>query len=131
MARISDKTRGLVIALLYSGETQAEAAKRAGISVRSVERIAASIRDELNRFRKEQKHDLDQLLLDYVAETLTTLKVLLQEIRRPEFIRAQKARDLGILLGICSDKAFRVLSATIRSDSGAEEEAGEEADKAA
>lgn len=126
MARISDKTRGRVIALLMAGETQATVAKETGISQRSVERIAASIRDELKRFRVEQKHDLDQLLLNYVAENLQTLTVLLQEIRRTEFIRAQKGRDLGVLLGILSDKAFRVLSATTGSDRGDPEAGGEQ-----
>lgn len=126
MARISDKARARAIALLMSGEAQAKVAEAAGISVRSVQRIAQGIRDELERFRAERRHDLDQLLLDYVAENLRTQTVLLQEIRRTEFVRAQKARDLGVLLGILGDKAFRVLSASTGVHPGPEEGPGEE-----
>ena len=90
--------------LAGSGVTEVAAAYRLPSS--TVSRWKAEARKEAGR-----SEDVGSLLLDYLSENLRTLRAQAEQFREPEWLAAQDAGALGILHGILTDKAVRLLAA--------------------
>jgi hypothetical protein len=87
-----------------------------GQSVNSVAREYNIPKSTISRWKNSdvpfdgtQKNEIGGLILDFLSETLTTLKVQAVQFRDPSWMKKQPASEMGVLHGIESDKAFRMI----------------------
>jgi transposase-like protein len=104
---------------VYDPETRA-AAMAALLAGQSVTTVAAEYRlphSTVSRWRADARRgaarsdDVGALLLDYLRENLTTLRAQAVAFRDPEWLRTQDASAVGVLHGVLTDKAVRLLEA--------------------
>lgn len=65
----------------------------------------------------DQKQAVGELLVDYLAETLLTLKVQARHFRDLKWLNKQAAHELAVLHGVQMDKVIRILEAFNRAES--------------
>lgn len=89
----------------------------AGQGVAEVAREYSLPESTVSRWRKVARaeaglsDDIGELLLAYLSENLRTLQAQAVAFRDPEWLRDQGASDVGVLHGILTDKAVRLLEA--------------------
>lgn len=117
----------------YSDEVKAQAmaALLAGQSINAVSRqynipkgTIGSWKDrDIDNVAKTatQKESLDNLLFDYVQESLKTLKAQVIIFRDESWIKRQSASELAILHGVITDKAIRLLEASAQANDASAE----------
>lgn len=113
----SPELRAQVLAALMAGQGVSEVAKQYGLDKGLVSRWRS-----LQPVATKTDPDLEDLIGEYLRETLITLAVQQRHFRDPEWLAQQSASELGVLHGISVDKAIRIL--------GAAERAGEPTDAA-
>ena len=98
----SPETRAAVMASLLAGQGVGELAREYQLPASTI-----------SRWRREASGDLTQdvgeLLLQYLTENLQTLREQAIVFRDVEWLKEQDASSLGVLHGILTDKAIRLL----------------------
>lgn len=114
MARqYSEETKAAVMAALLTGQSVSSVAKEYQIpkgTVSSWKRKAESIAGGVEA-TPTQKADIGDLLLEYLRESLVTLREQVKFFRDRAWLAAQDASQLAVLHGVQTDKAVRLLEA--------------------
>lgn len=114
MARqYSDETRAAVMAALLAGQSISSVAKEYQIpkgTVSGWKRKAEAISGGVEA-TPTQKEDVGDLLLDYLRESLVTLREQVKHFRDRAWLSRQNASELAVLHGVQTDKAIRLLEA--------------------
>ena len=96
------ETRAAVMSCLLQGQGVGELAKEYNLPTSTI-----------SRWKKEATggvtEDVGELLLAYLQENLTTLREQAIVFRDVEWLKGQDASSLGVLHGILTDKAVRLL----------------------
>jgi len=100
------EVRAAAMAALLSGQGVNAVAEEYRLPVSTVSDWKRLARSEAGR-----SDDIGELLLDYLRENLTTLRAQTIAFRDPEWLREQAASEAGVLHGILTDKAIRLLEA--------------------
>jgi transposase-like protein len=107
-----DAVKAQVMAALLTGQTVTEVAKAFSINHSLVSRWRKAISvDQLHEVALKKKESIEELLLDYLATNLRTLKAQSEQASRPDYIQKQSASELAVLHGVIADKTFRILGA--------------------
>lgn len=103
--RISDDVRAAIMAALLAGQGVTETAKQFNVGDATVSRLKAKL-EEL-----EIKKEIPELVMEVLREQLSAIKNIAREASRPDYVKEQPASEIAVLIGVISDKAFRILSA--------------------
>lgn len=106
-----DETRAAVLAALLAGQSiNAVAAQfKVGRATVAAWRDAAGLK--AGHVGPQSREAIGALVIDYLAEALTTLKSQQTFFRDSAWLGKQDAADLAVLHGVTADKAFRIISA--------------------
>lgn len=110
----SPEVKAAVMAALLAGQGVDEVAGQYNLPKATVSRWGSSIGPEMEQVGTKKRETIDQLLTDYLRETLVTLQVQQQHFRDLDWLSRQDASDLAILHGVSTDKAIRLLEAAER-----------------
>lgn len=111
----SPEVKAAVMAALLEGQSVGKVAGRYEIpdtTVRGWQKKAEEIAKQKlreNSLQKEVGASLDELLLLYVAENLTTLRAQAVFMRNEEWLKLQNASEVAVLHGVVADKTIRLL----------------------
>ena len=109
-AEYSDETKAQVMAALLTGQSIGSIARQYNIPKGTVsswrERSLPGVAGDAT-----QKGTLDDLLFEYVRQSLLTLTDQVRFFRNEKWIEKQPASELAILHGVVTDKAIRLLEA--------------------
>lgn len=109
--RVHDpETRAAVMSALLSGQAVQQVANEYRLPPSTVSRWRKKARAHAGR-----SDDVGELLLAYLAETLTTLRAQTVAFRDPAWLRGQDASSAGVLHGILADKCVRLLESLSQS----------------
>ena len=100
------EVKAAAMAALLAGQGVCDVAREYALPETTVSRWKAQVRADAGR-----SDDIGELLLDYLAENLKTLRVQAVAFRDRDWLREQNASEAGILHGILTDKAVRLLEA--------------------
>ena len=119
-----EHTRAAVLAALLAGQRVTEVAQQFKLPHSTVSRLKATITpDKLDEVGRKKGEDFNELLGNYLKETLTTLEAQAKFFRDEDWLRKQNAADAAVLHGVQTDKAFSLFEAIERA---AEAKAGAE-----
>ena len=112
-ARHSPEVRAAVMAALLAGQGVNETARQYKLLPSTVSRWRAKIPGATAKLEEhaETPHEFDELLANYLRETLQTLAVQVQFFRDTAWLAKQGASEVAILHGVITDKAIRLLEA--------------------
>lgn len=117
----SDETRAAVMAALLAGQGVNEVAATYKLDPSVVSRWRSQTpADQLQQLATKKAHDFGELLGDYLADSLLTLREQVRFFRNGDWLKEQSASELGTLHGIVADKAVRLLEAAERAASASE-----------
>lgn len=112
----SDEVKAQVMASLLQGQGVTEVATQYSLDKSVVSRWRQQIpAEELQRLATEKKDEFGELVAAYLREVLLTLSVQVRHARDPNWLKGQDAAGLGVLHGILTDKAIRILEAAERA----------------
>jgi transposase-like protein len=94
------------MAALLAGQGVNEVAAQYRLPKQTVSRWKKAARAEAGR-----SDDIGELLLGYLRENITTLRAQAVAFRNAAWLEKQDASDVGVLHGILTDKAVRLLEA--------------------
>lgn len=115
----SEQVRAAVMAALLAGQSVSEVAADYKIDRSLVSRWKQQIpADRMHQVALKKQHDFGELLSEYLATLLTTLKVQAEVAGDPDYIRKQPAAELATLHGVMADKGIRLLEAASRDGDG-------------
>lgn len=119
-ASYSDETKAQVMAALLTGQSINAVAKEYKIPKQTISNWKN--RDKPGVPKDDtQKESLDNLLFNYVQESLKTLTAQVIIFSDESWIKRQSASELAILHGVITDKAIRLLEAAAQANgAGAE-----------
>lgn len=100
------EVRAAAMAALLAGQGVTEVARKYQLPKSTVSRWRRDAREAAGR-----SDDVGELLLDYLRENLTTLRVQAVAFRDVEWLREQPADQAAVLHGVLTDKAVRLLEA--------------------
>ena len=106
------------MAALLAGQGVDEVAAQYKLPKATVSRWKASIPGEMEQVGTKKRERIDDLLLNYLEETLTTLSVQQQHFRDKAWLTTQSAQELAVLHGVSTDKAIRLLEAAEAASDG-------------
>ncbi|MBK8912971.1 MAG: hypothetical protein IPM61_16855 [Chlorobi bacterium] len=107
------------MAALLAGQSVSEVAADYKIDRSLVSRWKQQIpADRMHQVALKKQHDFGELLSEYLATLLTTLKVQAEVAGDPDYIRKQPAAELATLHGVMADKGIRLLEAASRDGDG-------------
>ena len=98
--------------LLLAGQGVNEVAKEYDLPTTTVSRWRAQA------LEAGPRADVGELLTAYLREVLVTLVAQVHVFRDPDWLRAQDASSVGVLHGILTDKAIRLLESLEASPMG-------------
>lgn len=112
MSKYSDDTKAAVLAALLTGQSITAVAKEYNIPKGTVGSWKSrELGDMSQAIATQKREDIGELLLEYLRETLVTLKAQAIFARTEEWLRKQPASELAVLHGVQTDKAIRLLEA--------------------
>lgn len=111
--RHDPEVRAAAMAALLAGQGVLQVAAEYKLPKATVSRWRQEARAEAGR-----SEDVGALLLDYLSESLETLRAQAVAFRDPEWLHRQDASEAGVLHGILCDKAVRLLEALDPSAGG-------------
>jgi transposase-like protein len=115
MARTSysDETKAQVMAALLAGQSVSSVARNYNLPKGTVSswRQQAQKKGRVESSATQKGESLDDLLLAYVQENLTTLREQAQFFRDGQWLKRQDASALAVLHGVIADKTVRLLEA--------------------
>lgn len=109
----SDQVRAEAIAALLAGQGVTEVARKYKLSKATVSRLKNKIGPEtLKQIETEKQNSIAELIESHLSESLQAAAGLARKVRsNDEWIFSQNAADIGVLYGILTDKAIRILEA--------------------
>ena len=115
--KYDDATRAAVIAALMTGQSLNAVAKEYKIPIGTVESWKRRKADLATKAATRNPQDvLGAALHGYVTESLTALRSQVKVFGDPDWIKKQSAHEMGVLHGIMTDKAMRLLEAMSDDD---------------
>ena len=115
MARTSysDETKAAVMAALLAGQSVSAVARQYSLPKGTVSswRQQAQKKVQVASDTTQKSTSLDDLLLAYVQENLTTLREQAKFFRDSNWLRRQSASEAAVLHGVIADKTVRLLEA--------------------
>lgn len=118
----SDETRSLALAALMEGQGVSEVAKKYKLPNSTVHDIKQSLESaEFAKVREKKEERLAELIEGHLHASLEAATQLASQAANADWRYKQDADKLGVLYGILTDKAVRILEAA-ESASPAEEE---------
>lgn len=100
MARLSDKKKEQIKAMLASGLSQRKIAKDLNVSVSTVNKWSKDTKDEVEQMRTQKKEQ-------WVNEAWKTINMYVQHVQKDEVVERTSARDSAILIGTLHDKMIK------------------------
>lgn len=112
----SEEVRAQVMASLLAGQGVMEVASQYNLDASVVSRWKSAIPDDqLQVIATKKGERIEQLLFEYLTETLITLKEQTIIARERDYVTKQPAGELAVLHGVMADKAVRLLEAAHRA----------------
>jgi len=107
------ETKAAVMAELLKGQAVSKVAADYDIPEGTVKGWKSKAKDALGAddVPTETAHEIGDLLLEYVRESLHTLRVQAQHFRDLDWLREQGAAEAATLHGVQTDKVVRILEA--------------------
>ena len=114
----SAETKAAVIAALLSGQSVSAVADEYNIPLGTVKSWKSRQKngDSVAKVATIKKEMIGDLILEYLAASLTTLKAQVEMFSNEEWIAKQNAADVAVLHGVVTDKAVRLLEALATSE---------------
>jgi|SRR5215471_798141 len=112
----SPELRAQVVAAVLAGTSVAAVAKQFGLAKRTVANWCETVQvgtvgtEHRARTREDRLREIEDLLLDLVAEHALTLRAELQAAARTEWLEKQSAADLAQLVVAQRDTLIRLLA---------------------
>lgn len=104
------------MAALLAGQGVMEVASQYSLDASVVSRWKSALPSEQLQVLASKKGErIEQLLFEYLTETLVTLKEQATIAREREYVTKQPAGELAVLHGVMADKAVRLLEAAHRA----------------
>lgn len=104
------------MAALLAGQGVGEIAEQYNIPDSTVSDIRKRTDEEFGELRKKNKGEkIEELLFNYLTQTLTTLEAQAKVVSEREYIIKQPADSLAVLHGVMADKSVRLLEAIERA----------------
>ena len=117
----SDELKAAVLAALIAGEGVEEVAEHFNLPLATVGTWKKEINPkQFETLRNKKQKNFGDLLSSYLSETLETLSIQARHFRDKDWLERQSAAELGVLHGIQTDKAIRLLEALERANGGTE-----------
>jgi transposase-like protein len=113
----SPEVKAAVVAALLAGQGVTEVASQYHLDNSVVSRWKSNLGPEMQEVATKKRNEIDELLTNYLRETLVTLQVQQLHFRDKDWLAKQDASDLAILHGVSTDKAIRLLEAAERVSS--------------
>lgn len=110
-----DTVRAQVMAALLAGQSVNEVAKAYNVPKGTVSYWKNHPEQHMPR-QYEQRHQIGDLLVAYLATNLQSLEAQARLMADPEWVKRQTAADMAVLHGVMVDKAVRMLEAFAISD---------------
>ena len=110
MAKHPPEVRAAVLAKLMEGQSITATAKEYNIPKGTVHTWKKHY-EAGRKSTTEKNNRIAELLQTYLEESMITLVAQLRFIRNEEWLKKQHASDLGVLMGITTDKTVRLLEA--------------------
>lgn len=114
-----DEVRAAVMAALLEGQGAAKVAEEYNIPEGTIASWKSRMvnGDAIVSIASEKRDQLGELLMDYLAANLTTLRMQIEGVHRDEeWLKKQSAGELATLHGVSMDKAIRLLEALSRAN---------------
>lgn len=106
--------KAAVVAALLAGQGVEEVAGQYHLAKQTVSDWKSGLGAEIGQVQTKKRNEIDELLTNYLRETLVTLQVQQLHFRDKDWLAKQDASDLAILHGVSTDKAIRLLEAAER-----------------
>jgi transposase-like protein len=104
------------MAALLAGQGVGEVAEQYNIPDSTVSDIRKAAGEEFGELRNKNKGEkIEELLFNYLSQTLITLEAQAQVVSEREYIIKQPADSLAVLHGVMADKSVRLLEAIERA----------------
>ena len=101
---------------MLAGQRVTEVARQFALPHSTVSRLKASLpADKLDEVGRKKGEDFNELIGDYLKETLTTLTEQAKFFRNENWLYKQDAAELAVLHGVQADKSFSLLEAIERA----------------
>lgn len=122
----SDEVRAEAIAALLAGQGVTEVARKYKLPKATVSRLKNKIAPELlEQVETEKTNSIATLIENHLSESLQAAAGLARKVRtNDEWLFRQNAADIGVLYGILTDKAIRILEAAESAIAQAPSESG-------
>ena len=112
----SDEVQAQVMAALLAGQGVGEIAEQYNIPDSTVSDLRKRAEEEFGELRKKNKGEkIEELLFNYLTQTLSTLESQAKVVSEREYIIKQPADSLAVLHGVMADKSIRLLEAIERA----------------
>ena len=108
----SPEVKAAVMAALLAGQMPSDIAAKYKLP----EQTVCTWKKQVRGASLLKKADLSELVESTLRAFLETIRIQAETARDVDWIKKQSASDLGVFLGILSDKAFRILEAANGSD---------------
>ena len=105
----SPELRAEAVAAVLAGMSLAQAAQRFGISKGTLQHWLEPI-DTVGTSNARDPETLADLILDLIADHVTTIRAQLQTASRPDWVAQQSAADLAQLVAVERDTTLRLLA---------------------
>jgi len=107
----SNEVKAQALAALLAGQAPALVAATFGIPIGTLKSWKSRMKngDGVATVATEKRERIGSLLLDYLEETLVTLKAQQLVFRDESWLLKQSASEAAVLHGVISDKAIRLL----------------------
>lgn len=111
MTEYSDQVKAQALAALLAGQAPALVAETFGIPIGTLKSWKSRQRngESVAVVATEKRERIGALLLEYLVETLETLKAQQQVFRDVDWLKKQSAAEAATLHGVTVDKAIRLL----------------------
>lgn len=118
-SKYSEETRAAAMAALLTGQSVSQVAREYKLPKGTVSDWKRKARARVKQSRQEsgvgpdptQKRSLDDMLLEYVEENLTTLKAQAKVFSDEEWLKRYPPSEAAVLHGVIADKTVRLLEA--------------------
>lgn len=109
---ISDERRAVVLAALLQGQSVNEIARVYKMPKSTVSRLKKTLpADKLQQVGTQKAENLAEMIATNLERSFAAISNVLNVTNNVDWLNKQSASELATLLGVTSDKVFRVLEA--------------------
>ena len=110
--KLSDQTRAAIIASLLEGQAVTKVADDYKVDKATVSRLKKVLPAEaLQQIATKKENEFAALISANLKGSFEAIQNILNQTKDADWLRKQSAAELATLLGVTSDKVFRVLEA--------------------